>query len=120
MAISPLSLVRDARPAALAGHVVDAARAIASEARTATRGAAFGDLLGNLGTKLDANHDGAVSPADGIAHIGRGAAAVFSALTGSRTLAESPGTRSSLSFGKTIRSTRLPVPASRRLSADST
>lgn len=85
MAISPLSFVKDARPAALVGHVIDAARALASEARSASRGAAFGDVVGSSGGKLDAHRDGAQTPAEAVGHLGNGAATVFSALTGSST-----------------------------------
>ncbi|MBV7407557.1 hypothetical protein [Maritimibacter sp. DP1N21-5] len=78
MALSPLSLISDMRPAALAGRAVDAARQMAAEPRHGPEGKGFAGMM----DALDANRDGHLSGIDAIGHAGRGAARVFSAFTG--------------------------------------
>lgn len=77
-AISPFSLLKDANPAALALRGVSAAAELASDAKQATQGKSFSDLVDGL----DANDDGRITGMDALGLASRGAASVVSAFTG--------------------------------------
>lgn len=77
-AVSPFSVLKDANPAALAGRAISAAVDLAGDARAATKGKSFGDLIDGL----DANGNGRLGIDDAIGLASRGAAKVVSAFTG--------------------------------------
>lgn len=77
-AVSPFTMLKDAQPAALAGRAISAAIDLAGDARAATRGKSFSDLIDGL----DANRNGRLGLDDAVGLAGRGAAKVVSAFTG--------------------------------------